>query len=74
MNSREFSRLAMSLIDEEEKIRELELRTTAAVIIQSFWRQKIISVNFLLPAYQKKSTRFGHFGGFLLDFPIFRYW
>lgn len=51
MNSREFSRLAMSLIDEEEKIRELELRTTAAVIIQSFWRQKIISVNFLLPAY-----------------------
>ena len=23
---------------------------------------------------QKKSTRFGHFGGFLLDFPIFIYW
>ena len=38
MNSREFSRLAMNLIDEEEKIRELELRTTAAIVIQSFWR------------------------------------
>ena len=23
---------------------------------------------------QKKSTRFGHFGGFVLDFPIFIYW
>ena len=24
--------------------------------------------------YQKKSTRFGHFGGFVLDFPLFIYW
>ena len=38
MNSREFSRLAMILIEEEEKIREMQLRTAAAIIIQSFWR------------------------------------
>ena len=25
-------------------------------------------------ALQKKSTRFGHFGGFVLDFPMFIYW
>ena len=38
MNSREFSRLAMILIEKEEKIREMQLRTAAAIIIQSFWR------------------------------------
>lgn len=38
MNSRDFSRLAMALIDEEEKLREMELRSAAAVLIQSFWR------------------------------------
>ena len=38
MNSREFSRFAMVLIEEEEKVREMELRTAAAIVIQSFWR------------------------------------
>ena len=38
MNSREFSRFAMTLVEEEEKIRELQLRTAAAIIIQAFWR------------------------------------
>ncbi len=38
MNSRDFSRLAMVLIEEEEKVREIELKTAAAIIIQSFWR------------------------------------
>ena len=41
MNSRDFSRLAMILIEEEEKIREIELKTTAAILIQSFWREII---------------------------------
>ena len=39
MNSREFSRFAMILIEEEGKVREIELRTAAAIVIQSFWRQ-----------------------------------
>ena len=38
MNSREFSRLAMHLVEKEEKIRELQLRTAAAIVIQAFWK------------------------------------
>lgn len=38
MNSREFSKLALDLSEREEKIRELELKTAAAVVIQLFWR------------------------------------
>ena len=29
----------MILVAEDEKVREIELRTAAAIIIQSFWRQ-----------------------------------
>lgn len=42
MNSREFSKLAMNLTEAEEKIRELELKTAAVVVIQSFWRAILI--------------------------------
>lgn len=42
MNSREFSRLAMALIEEEEKIREIELKTAATMVIQSFWRSVLV--------------------------------
>ena len=38
MNSREFSRLAMHLVEKEGKIRELQLRTAAAIVIQAFWK------------------------------------
>jgi hypothetical protein len=38
MNSRDFSRLAMVLIEKEEKLREIELKTAASVVIQATWR------------------------------------
>lgn len=44
MNSRDFSRLAMVLIEEEEKLRQMELKSAAAVIIQSFWRYILIRI------------------------------
>ena len=58
MNSRDFSRLAMILIEEEEKIREIELKTTAAILIQSFWREKIFwSVRTHLVLSPKENRR-----------------
>ena len=41
MSSRDVSRLAMVLNEEEERIREIELKTAAAIIIQSFWRKVV---------------------------------
>ena len=37
-------------------------------------QKQIFFTLLLLTLLQKKSTRFGHFGGFVLDFPIFIYW
>ena len=37
-------------------------------------QQQIHSTIYMSILAQKKSTRFGHFGGFVLDFPIFIYW
>ena len=38
MKSRNVARIAMILGAEEEKVREIELKTAAALIIQAFWR------------------------------------
>ena len=63
MNSRDFSRLAMILIEEEEKIREIELKTTAAILIQSFWREKIfwsVRTHLVLFPQRKSAANSNH--------------
>ena len=54
MSSRDVSRLAMVLNEEEERIREIELKTAAAIVIQSFWRK----VAFLLKQSVNLHDRF----------------
>ena len=41
MKSKTVARVAMILVAEEERLREIELRTAAALIIQAFWRKII---------------------------------
>ena len=43
--------------------------------VSQIYKRKVISyIRIECLVSQKKSTRFGHFGGFVLDFPIFIYW
>ncbi len=48
MNSRDISKLAMTLIGEEERLREIELKSAACVVIQSAWRGQLTRRKWLV--------------------------